>query len=146
MKTKTEAEMGKLVKEMRVRQVNIWGNSHWVGAYGEKRKTFNNMSLPTVFIACDAFWKPGLHAYLIMNSGDITLVIQSTVFGGGETDEKEKETPTSFKRVKGSTRAIMIISGSWGDTSPKKELCEAITEEQIVLLAHPKGRPWWLSW
>ena len=138
--------MGKIVKEMRVDQVNIWGNSHWVGTYGEKCKPFNNMSLPTVFTACDAFWKPDLHAFLIMNSGDVNLVLQSTVFGGGETDEKEKEAPESFKRVKGSTWTIMIISGSWGDTSPKKELCEAITEEKIVLLTHPKGLPWWVSW
>ena len=47
-----------------------------------------------------------------MNSGDVNLVLQSTVFGGGETDEKEKETPESFKRVKESTWTIMIISGS----------------------------------
>ena len=49
IKKKTEAEMGKIVKEMRVGQVNIWGNSHWVGTYREKCKPFNNMSLPTVY-------------------------------------------------------------------------------------------------
>lgn len=132
-----------IVKKMRVGQVNILENSNRVETYGEKSQTFSSMSLPTmfmflpfVFTVCDTFWKPDLCTFLVINSVDINLVIQPTVFGGGQKDKEEKETPESFKRAKGSTGSLMIISGQWIDTSPQRELCVAITEEQIVFCLH----------
>jgi len=76
------------------------------------------MSLPTMFIflpdvltTYDTSYKLDFHAFLVINSVDINLVIQPAVFGDRQNDQEEKEVPESSKRAEVSTGTLVIISG-----------------------------------
>lgn len=82
-----------MLQEMNVVQVNILENSNWVQTYGDKYKTSDGMSPPTMFIflpnvltTYDTSYELDFHAFLVINSVDINLVIQPAVFGDRQND------------------------------------------------------------
>lgn len=71
--------------------------------YGEKCKTFSGVFLPTILVfllsvfTCGTLGRLDFHAFLVINSVDINLVIPPTVVGGGQKDKEEKEVLSLLK-------------------------------------------------